>query len=93
MGSTTALFLLLVQTVLYAQSSLIQIDSENHLYQRLTVEVTDQVPRHLCQETLSHLEVRKMFFVKKIGHINSIWGNSYYYFFVLINKRKKLHTQ
>lgn len=65
MGSTTALFLLLVQTVLYAQSSLIQIDSENHLYQRLTVEVTDQVPRHLCQETLSHLEVRKMFFVKK----------------------------
>ena len=55
----TALFLL--QTVLYVQSSLIQIDSENHLYQRLTVEVTDQVPRHLCQETLSHLEVRKLF--------------------------------
>ena len=80
MGSTTALFLLLVQTVLYAQSSLIQIDSENHLYQRLTVEVTDQVPRHLCQETLSHLEVRKKFLSKKIGNINSIWGNHYYFF-------------
>ena len=93
MGSTTALFLLLVQPVLYAQGSLIQIDSENHLYQRLTVEVTDQVPRHLCQETLSHLEVRKKNLSKKIGHINSIWGNCYY-FFVLINKRKKqLHTQ
>ena len=64
MGSKTALFLLL-QTVLYAQSSLIQIDSENHLYQRLTVEVTDQVPRHLCQETLSHLEVRKKIFCQK----------------------------
>ena len=74
MRSTLALFLLLVQTVLYAQSSLIQIDSENHLYQRLTVEVTDQVPRHLCQETLSHLEVRKKNLLsKKIGHINSIW--------------------
>ena len=58
-GLTKAL--LLLQTVLYVQSSLIQIDSENHLYQRLTVEVTDQVPRHLCQETLANLEVRKLF--------------------------------
>ena len=80
MGSKTALFLLL-QTVLYAQSSLIQIDSENHLYQRLTVEVTDQVPRHLCQETLSHLEVRKNFLSKKIGHIKIPYGEIIIIFF------------
>ena len=82
MGSKTALFLLL-QTVLYAQSSLIQIDSENHLYQRLTVEVTDQVPRHLCQETLSHLEVRKKNLLsKKIGHIKIPYGEIIIIFFL-----------
>ena len=53
-GSQIAL--LLIQSVLYVQSSLIQINSD-HIYQRLTVEVTDQVPRHLCQDTLIHLEV------------------------------------
>ena len=51
--------LLMMQSLVLIQSSLVQIDSDR-LYQRLTVQVTDQVPRHLCQNTLIQLEVRSI---------------------------------
>ena len=48
------LVLLIQQSVTFA--SIIHVTSD-HLYQRISVEVTDQVPRHLCQDTLNNLEV------------------------------------
>ena len=41
-------------------SSILRV-TEDHVYQRLSVQVTDQVPRHLCQNTLNNLEVSKTF--------------------------------
>ena len=41
-------------------SSILRV-TEDHVYQRLSVEVTDQVPRHLCQNTLNNLEVSKTY--------------------------------
>ena len=41
-------------------SSILRV-TEDYRYQRLSVEVTDQVPRHLCQTTLNNLEVSQAF--------------------------------
>ena len=40
-----------------SMASILRVDKSNHVYQRLSVEVTEQVPRHLCQDTLNNLEV------------------------------------
>ena len=39
------------------QASIASVDS-NGAYNKLTVKITDQVPRQLCQQTLDTLEVR-----------------------------------
>ena len=40
-----------------AQGSIASVDI-NGAYNKLTVKITDQVPRQLCQQTLDTLEVR-----------------------------------
>ena len=67
-GHFTAL--LMMQSLVLIQSSLVQIDSDR-LYQRLTVQVTDQVPRHLCQNTLIQLEVRSILILFRFFFFNS----------------------
>ena len=41
----------------FGNASILKID-EDFKYQRISVEVSDKVPRHLCQNTLDRLEVR-----------------------------------
>ena len=64
--------LLMMQSLVLIQSSLVQIDSDR-LYQRLTVQVTDQVPRHLCQNTLIQLEVRSILILFRFFFSILIW--------------------
>ena len=48
----------------FGNASILKID-EDFKYQRISVEVSDKVPRHLCQNTLDRLEVRtQQFHVK-----------------------------
>ena len=60
MGLQNILQILLLQCLIYGTvlSSILRVDPD-HTYQRLSVEVTDQVPRHLCRNTLDNLEVSK----------------------------------
>ena len=39
------------------EASIVSVDS-NGAYNKLTVKITDKVPRQLCQQTLDTLEVR-----------------------------------
>ena len=55
------IILLVLQCCLLASASILKL-SRDHGYQRLSVQVTDLVPRHLCQETLNNLEVRNLQF-------------------------------
>ena len=43
----------------FGNASILKID-EDFKYQRISVEVSDKVPRHLCQNTLDRLEVRQL---------------------------------
>ena len=43
--------------LLSAQASIVSVDS-NGVYNKLTVKISDQVPRQLCHQTLDRLEVR-----------------------------------
>jgi hypothetical protein len=46
-----------IQMLSGVQASIASVDS-NGAYNKLTVKITDQVPRQLCQQTLDTLEVR-----------------------------------
>ena len=46
-----------IQMLSGVQASIASVDS-NGVYNKLTVKITDQVPRQLCQQTLDTLEVR-----------------------------------
>ena len=45
------------QTLSGVRASIVSVDS-NGAYNKLTVKITDHVPRQLCQQTLDTLEVR-----------------------------------
>ena len=51
----TGVFLVILFSL--TNASILKID-EDFKYQRISVEVSDKVPRHLCQNTLDRLEVR-----------------------------------
>ena len=59
-----SLILCLALSFSSVKASILKID-ENFKYQRISVEVSDKVPRHLCQNTLDHLEVRATIFMSK----------------------------
>ena len=44
-------------------ASIVTVD-ESGAYNKLTVKITDDVPRPLCQQTLDTLEVRMVYFLK-----------------------------
>ena len=55
MAAQRITFFVLLQ-IIAAYGSVIQVNTDFE-YKRISVEVSDQVPRNLCQNTLSNLEV------------------------------------
>ena len=71
MGTIKVWFLVIF--ALTCNASILKID-EDFKYQRISVEVSDKVPRHLCQNTLDRLEVRQLqqFSCHVLSHLTSL---------------------
>ena len=61
----------------FGNASILKID-EDFKYQRISVEVSDKVPRHLCQNTLDRLEVRTQQFHVKSQKSAKLSENPYF---------------
>ena len=73
------------------QASIANVD-RNGAYNKLTVKITEQVPRQLCQQTLDNLEVRLYINVTFIIHIN-IFNRDNCIFYVLLLVLSQVYKQ